>query len=103
VGTIPADPNVKVPGGSNGYPETVLFRLITSKGGPNVKLTAQDDGAGLVLAVIRIRSGLVAPDESVHQSSEHGRTRDDCKAEESARAALQGLEEFVVAPARCRR
>ena len=45
----PADPNVKMPDGSKGYPETVLFRLITSKGGPNVKLTAPDDGAGLVL------------------------------------------------------
>jgi hypothetical protein len=45
----PADPNVKMPDGSKGYPETVLFRLITSKGGPNVKLAAPDDGAGLVL------------------------------------------------------
>lgn len=46
---LPADPNIKMPDGSKGYPETVLFRLITSKGAPNVKLAAPDDGAGLVL------------------------------------------------------
>jgi hypothetical protein len=31
------------------YPETVLLRLINSKGAPNVKLAASEDGAGLVL------------------------------------------------------
>ena len=31
------------------YPETVLLRLINSNGAPNVKISAGDDGAGLVL------------------------------------------------------
>ena len=44
-----ADPPVKMPGGTRGYPETVLLRMITSKGGPNVKLAAKEDGAALVL------------------------------------------------------
>src|SRR6266566_6562536 len=45
----PADPAVKMPDGTTGYPETVLLRLINSKGGPNVKLATTEDGAGLVL------------------------------------------------------
>jgi hypothetical protein len=46
---LPADPAVKMPDGSTGYPETVLLRLITSAGRPNVKVAATEDGAGLVL------------------------------------------------------
>src|SRR5713101_1865607 len=46
---FPADPRVKMPDGTTGYPETVLLRLINSKGGPNVKLAASEDGVGLVL------------------------------------------------------
>ncbi len=46
---LPADPTVKMPDGTTGYPETVLLRMITSKGGPNVKLAAKEDGAALVL------------------------------------------------------
>src|SRR3989475_4035843 len=46
---FPADPAVKMPDGTTGYPETVLLRLINSKGGPNVKLAAMENGAGLVL------------------------------------------------------
>src|SRR4051812_43224224 len=46
---MPADPNVKMPDGSKGYPESVLLRLISSKGAPNVKLTTTEDGSGLVL------------------------------------------------------
>jgi len=34
---------------TTGYPETVLLRLRTSAGHPNVKLAATEDGAGLVL------------------------------------------------------
>ncbi len=40
----PAQPNLKMPDGSVGYPETVLLRWITSKGAPNVKLSATEDG-----------------------------------------------------------
>ena len=46
---LPADPDVKMPDGSNGYPETVILRLIDSKGGPNVKISATEDGSGMVL------------------------------------------------------
>ena len=38
-----------MPDGTIGYPETVLLRLINSKGAPNVKLAATEDGSGLVL------------------------------------------------------
>lgn len=46
---FPADPNVKMPDGTTGYPETVLFRLINSKGRPNVKIEATERGAGVGL------------------------------------------------------
>ena len=46
---LPADPTVKMPDGTVGYPETVLLRLITSKGRPNVKIGATERGAGQVL------------------------------------------------------
>jgi hypothetical protein len=46
---LPADPAVKMPDGTTGYPETVLLRLINSKGRPNVKLATMENGAGLVL------------------------------------------------------
>jgi hypothetical protein len=45
----PADPNVKMPDGTTGYPETVLLRLINSKGRPNIKIAATERGAGQVL------------------------------------------------------
>jgi hypothetical protein len=46
---FPALPDVKMPDGTVGYPESVMLRLIDSKGGPNVKLAASEDGSGLVL------------------------------------------------------
>src|SRR5262249_26285420 len=46
---FPADPNVKMPDGSTGYPETVLLRLINSKGAPTVKIGASEDGSGISL------------------------------------------------------
>jgi len=44
-----ADPKVKMPDGTTGYPETVLLRLINSKGAPNVKIAATEDGSALSL------------------------------------------------------
>jgi hypothetical protein len=44
---FPADPTVKMPDGSTGYPETVLLRLINSKGAPTVKIAATEDGSGV--------------------------------------------------------
>jgi hypothetical protein len=49
VKVLPADPAVKMPDGTVGYPETVILRLIDSEGSPNVKLSATEDGSGLVL------------------------------------------------------
>jgi hypothetical protein len=46
---LPRDPNVKMPDGSTGYPETVLLRLIDSTGAPNVKIAATEDGSGISL------------------------------------------------------
>ncbi len=45
---LPADPNVKMPDGTIGYPETVLLRLITSKGAPNIKIAATERGSAAV-------------------------------------------------------
>ena len=45
----PAQPNLKMPDGTTGYPEAVQLRLITSQGAPNVKLVATEDGAGAVM------------------------------------------------------
>src|ERR1041385_6993239 len=44
---FPADSKVKMPDGTRGYPETVLLRLIDSKGGPNVKIAATEDGSAV--------------------------------------------------------
>jgi hypothetical protein len=49
IAILPADPNVKMPDGTTGYPETVLLRLINSKGRPNIKIAATERGAGQVL------------------------------------------------------
>lgn len=45
----PAQPDFKMPDGTVGYPEAVQLRLISSQGGPNVKLGTTEDGAGLVI------------------------------------------------------
>jgi hypothetical protein len=46
---LPAQPALKMPDGTTGYPETVQLRLINSQNGPHVKLTTTEDGSGLVL------------------------------------------------------
>ena len=46
---LPADPKVQMPDGTVGFPESVLFRLINSKGAPNVKIGPTGDGAGISL------------------------------------------------------
>lgn len=45
----PPDPDVKMPDGTKGYPESVLFRLFSSEGAPYIKLGASEDGGGMVL------------------------------------------------------
>src|SRR5262245_30850519 len=49
VRVFPADPSGKMPDGTVGYPETVLLRLINSKGAPTVKIAATEDGSGVSL------------------------------------------------------
>lgn len=44
-----ANETFKMPDGSTGYPETVIFRLITPDGKPRVKLTTSTDGSALML------------------------------------------------------
>jgi len=46
---LPAQPALKMPDGTTGYPEAVQLRLISSEGGPHTKLVTTEDGAGLVL------------------------------------------------------
>src|SRR5262249_20668008 len=43
---FPPSPDAKMP---DGYPETVLLRLIDSKGAPNVKIAATEDGSAVSL------------------------------------------------------
>ena len=45
----PANSSFKWPDGKIGYPETVIFRLITPDGKPRVKLTTTEEGSGLML------------------------------------------------------
>ncbi|HEV7365815.1 MAG TPA: hypothetical protein VGN76_08210 [Gemmatimonadales bacterium] len=46
---LPGDPKFKMPDGTVGYPESVLLRLISPEGRPNVKLGASAQGSGLGL------------------------------------------------------
>lgn len=46
---MPAEPSTIMPDGTLGYPESVLFRLFDSEGGPNVKISSTEDGSGIVL------------------------------------------------------
>ena len=48
IAVYPADPKVKMPDGTTGNPETVLLRLITSKGRPDVKIAATERGSASV-------------------------------------------------------
>src|SRR4051812_14714074 len=48
INVFPTNPKFRSADGKL-YPETVLLRLIDSRGGPNVKLSASNDGAALGL------------------------------------------------------
>jgi len=71
----PADPDVKMPDGSKGYPETVILRLIDSKGGPNVKISATEDGSGVALGgdagYVQILSRTSDPTVKLNSKSGH--------------------------------
>lgn len=55
--THPGDPNFKMPDGSTGYPETVMFRLIDPKGRPEVKIGASVEGGAV---------GLIGENDTTH-------------------------------------
>jgi hypothetical protein len=46
---LPAEPTLKMPDGTVGYPETVELRLISSESRPHLKLTTTEDGSGITL------------------------------------------------------
>jgi hypothetical protein len=46
---FPAQPNLKMPDGTVGFPEAVQLRLIDETGSPHIKLGTQRDGSGLLL------------------------------------------------------
>jgi hypothetical protein len=46
---LPAQPTLRMPDGTTGYPEAVQLRLISSQNSPHVKLVTTEDGSGLVL------------------------------------------------------
>src|SRR5262245_32220613 len=50
ISILPADPTVRMPDGGTGVPETVLLRLITAQGRPNVKIGVSENGSGMGLA-----------------------------------------------------
>lgn len=68
---LSAEPNATMPDGTKGYPETVILRLIDSQGGPNLKLSATEDGSGMVLGgdsgYIQILSRSKNPFVKIHQ------------------------------------
>ncbi len=73
---LPAQPDVKMPDGTTGMPETVQLRLINSAGSPHVKLVAPEDGSALVLggergAYVQIRSRGAAPAVKIHHGDGH--------------------------------
>jgi len=76
---FPADPAVKMPDGATGYPETVLLRLINTKGAPNVKLAAMENGAGLVLGgetnPTHVQVLAQGPDTSLKLTNKDGQTQ----------------------------
>jgi hypothetical protein len=76
---LPADPTVKMPDGTIGYPETVLLRLITSEGRPNVKIGTSEQGAGALIGgesdPTYVQILAEGPRTSVKLSDKDGRVR----------------------------
>jgi hypothetical protein len=46
---FPAQPTLKMPDGTVGYPESTLLKLMDSRNSAHVKLEAAEDGSGFVL------------------------------------------------------
>ena len=64
----PEDRTFKMPDGKTGYPETVMFRLIDSKGRPEVKLGASEQGGGLGLVGISDTTHVILQAEGADSS-----------------------------------
>jgi hypothetical protein len=73
----PADRTYKMPDGKTGYPETVMFRLIDSKGRPEVKLGATEEGGALGLVggfdSTQVLLQAEGPDSSLKLANKDGR------------------------------
>src|SRR5262245_40349380 len=73
----PADQTFKMPDGKTGYPETVMFRLIDSKGRPEVKLGASEQGGGLGLVGVSDTTHVIlqadGPDSLLKLTNKDGR------------------------------
>jgi hypothetical protein len=74
---LPAQPALKMPDGTTGYPEAVQLRLISSQNSPHVKLVTTEDGAGLVLGGEKGYTQLLSrgADPSVKIVTKDGRER----------------------------
>ena len=76
---LPADPDVQMPDGTKGSPETVLLRLINAKGRPNVKIAATEKGSGQLLAgdadPTYVQILAEGPRPTVRLSNEDGRVK----------------------------
>lgn len=79
ISILPADPGFKMPDGTIGYPETVLLRLINSKGRPNIKIAATERGAAQLVggesdpAFVQILAE--GPNTSLKLSNKDGRVQ----------------------------
>jgi hypothetical protein len=76
---LPADPSVEMPDGTKGSTETVLLRLINSKGRPNIKIAANERGAGQLVAgesdPTYVQILAEGPSTTVRLSDKDGRTQ----------------------------
>jgi hypothetical protein len=80
IAILPADPDVKMPDGTTGSSETVLLRLINSKGRPNIKIAASERGAGQLVAgeddPIHVQILAEGPSPIVRLSDKSGQVRE---------------------------
>ena len=74
---VPAQPTLKLPDGTTGYPEAVQLRLLSSQNSPNVKLVTTEDGSGLVLGGEKGHTQLLSrqEDPSIKIVTKAGRER----------------------------
>jgi hypothetical protein len=74
---LPAQPTLRMPDSTIGYPEAVQLRLVSSQNNPNVKLVTTEDGSGLVLGGEKGHTQLLSRKEDpfIKIVTKHGRER----------------------------